>query len=267
MGAAMMLVIVLSGGGCDPHGWLVGDAIMMSDNTRLLPNPEGGWTASLTGTTANVIQASERTSSHFEEVDDGLLAFTNVSMWESNQGEPSITLESSRQQATAVYSAGAYSGGAYSISGLLGGPAFDAVDTLAVRGEGEDPPSIMVDVPMRLENPADVLGPASGFATEVRIPDGAFDLLYVFVVAEDGMAGDDGLMRFVPAADMALDGGDRVEPLLDEAAIAALEDLDLEPITIYFAYYNVVETNLFFPGRTVPIQAGRMFQVAVTDLF
>jgi hypothetical protein len=265
----LTLVVValfcLVGEGC---GVLVekesGDAIMLSDNTQLAVNPGGGWIASGTGVTANVIQAHPDTQDRFDEEGVGLLVFRNVTAWRSNEGLPVIALESSLQNATATYDRTGYP-----ITGLVAGPAFAATDALTITASDPADGSSRVatlDAPPPLADPATVLGPPTGLGTVVRIPDGTFDLLYVFVVANDASPGDDGLMRFVAAEDMALEAGDRVAPLLDPAAERALAERGLVPTTIYFAYFNEVESTPFFPGRAVPIQAGRMFQVAAFDL-
>jgi len=251
---------LLAGCAGDPRDVLgrSGDAIMLSDNTRL-SHDGSSWTAAAPGVTANVIQAHEATAAAFEELAGGTLVFQGVTAWRSQVGDDSITLSSSLQTGTATFD-----GSGYSIGGLAGGPAFAETDTLTVEGSGGG--SVTVDAPPPLADASSFLGEPQGLRTEVRVPDGDFDTLYVFVLADDGSPGDDGLMRFMPPSDMALDGTSRTAPLLDDEAIAAMESRGMTALAIYVAYYNTVESSDFFSGRAVPVQAGRMFQIDPTQL-
>ncbi len=238
-----------------------GDAIMLADNTHL-SHGLAGWAAGPTGVTANIIQADEAVGAAFDALPSGTLVFQNVAAWNSNQGPTSFDLSSSLQHAFAQWD-----GSRYPINGLAAGPAFADTDTLTVLGAGATETSVTVDVPPPLADATQLLDGQNAFATQVRIPDGTFDQLYVFAVADDGSAGDDGLMRFVNAADMTLDGGMRTAPLLDADAIAELDKRSMTVTTIYVAYLDVKETSAFFDGRAVPVQAGRMFQIAASDLW
>jgi hypothetical protein len=239
-----------------------GDAIMLSDNTRL-SRGASTWMAAAPGVTANVIQAHEDTAAFFEDLGGGVLIYEGVTTWRSNEGVPSLTLRSARQTAVAQFD-----GTRYALSGLVGGAAYDPMDMLTVEtsdGDGE-PVSVSVAAPPPPADPTTLLGEPQGLATEVRIADGTFDLMYVFVAAASGGPGDSGLMRFVDAEAMTLDGPDRVAPLLDDASIAALEARSLSPLAIYVAYFYEDESTVFFEGRAVQVQAGRMFQIAPADL-
>lgn len=235
-----------------------GDAIMLSDNTRLF-NDGTSWSAGTPGVTANVIQAGAATEAAFEELEGGTLLFHDVPAWRSNEGNGDLTLGSSLQSATAIFD-----GEGYVLTGLTTGPAFADTDSLTV--EAAEGGAVTVDAPPPLSEPTSLLGDPQGLRTEVSVPDGTFDTLYVYLLADDGSPGDDGLMRFVPAEDMALDGERRTAPLIDEEAIAALDSRGMSPVAIYVAYFNVAESNDFFPGRAVPVQAGRMFQVDPAEL-
>ena len=48
--------------------------------------------------------------------------------------------------------------------------------------------------------------------------------------------------------------------------LADLASLGWTATTVYVAAYRETQSSLFFSGRAVPIQAGRMLQVNVSDL-
>ncbi len=233
------------------------DAIMLSDNVRL-GRDGSGWSAGAAGVTANVIQAHDDTLARFEVEADGLGVFQGMEVWRSNEGPPSLTLRSSLQNAVATFD-----GTSYGFTGLAAGPAFAESDTLTVE---DGATSMTVEAPPPLADPTALLGDPVGLSTPARIPDGTFDLFYVFVLGDDGAPGQDGLMRSIPADSMPLEGGMRVAPLLDDAAVTALESRGITVTAVYVAYYNVEESTAFFPGRGVPVQAGRMFQIDPSDL-
>jgi len=265
LAVALAMASSACGGGSESRrsssSGLYGDAIMLSDNVQLTHNL-GAWKAGATGVTANIIQADSSVTASFSQLPSGTLVFQNVQGWNSNKGPTNFELTTSLQHAYAQWD-----GSRYSITGLAAGAGFADPDTLTVTGAGASTNTETVDAPPPLADASQLLEGQNAFATNVRIPDGTFDQLYVFAVADDGQPGDDGFMRFVKASDMTLDGGMRTAPLLDADAIAELDKRAMTVTTLYVAYFNVKQTSVFFDGRAVPVQAGRMFQVFAADLW
>lgn len=252
-----------------------GDAVMLSDNTRLTRSG-ASWVAQPTGVTANVIAATEALEAKFGAIDSQNVAYDTVTAFESRLGLPRIELRSSQQRA--VF---AHDGTRYVQRGLVGMPAYAANDLLTVTGQLADggtatfadggPAVVTFAAPPPLPNPAQLLGPRAGLSTVVRLPDGTFDALFVTLGARSPRGGEGGLLRTVPAEEMTLNAGVREAPLLDDASLRAVRAWGLDAGTIYFAAYRQRSVEGLFTEsdgglRAVPIQAGRMVQVNVADL-
>ncbi len=256
---ALFGFVTVAGAGCgctDPMSkpGIYGDAVMLAENVRLSSSGTG-WTAGGAGATANCIMGTDDLVSHFVESSNGSLVFMGVSSWTSEQGLTPITLASSLQTATATFSASNYV-----ITGLSGAAVWGASDSLTVTSGST---VIEVPAPDPIPDPTQILGAADGLSTTISFPDGHCDAVTAFIQADM----TSGAMRHVPEADIPLVGGSRVMPIADEATIAMLESEGLVPSMVYFSCMNEVETTDLFPGmRSVPVQAGRMFQVSFADL-
>ncbi len=252
-----------------------GDAVMLSDNTRLTRSG-ASWVAQPTGVTANVIAATEALEAKFGAIDSQNVGYDTVTAFESRLGLPRFELRSSQQRA--VF---AHDGTRYVQRGLVGMPAFAATDLLTVTGQLGDggtatfvdggPVVVTLAAPPPLPNPTELLGPRAGLSTMVRLPDGTFDVLSVSLGARSPRGGEGGVLRTVPAEEMTLNNGVREAPLLDEAALRALKSWGLDAGTLHFAAYRQRSVEGLFTQsdggpRAVPIQAGRMVQVNVADL-
>lgn len=262
--AATAIAVALAGCG-GARGWRGGpeDAVMLSDNTRLT-RTGGAWTAARTGATANVILAHDETRARFTTLASGTTLFDGVAVWRSQSVAASIQLTSSMQQGSATFD-----GTRYVFRGLVAGSAYAAADMLTVRATipGSAPVEVTVPAPAPLADPTALLGTPAGLRTEVRVPDGTFDVLFVYAIGSGGTAGDAGAMRLVQASEMTLAGGLRRAPLLDDVAIDELNTRRIGIVNVYVAYMNQRESAAIFPGlRAVPVQAGRMFQIAIADL-
>ena len=120
-----------------------------------------------------------------------------------------------------------------------------------------------------LADPTALFGARDGLRTNVRLPDGTFDTLFVSVVAGPPGAppGQTGLLRTVRSAQMTLDAGVRSAPALDDQSIAVLSEVGWQVSSLYVAYYREADAGALFPGlRAPPLQAGRMVQVTPADL-
>lgn len=247
---------------------LKGDAVMLSDNTRLTRSG-GQWAAMPVGVTANVIHAHADLDPLFHPLAPGGLVYGGVSTFRSNGGLTPITLRSGRQTGTATFAAGRYT-----IAGLAAGAAFNSTDTLTVEHQPASGPLVSVSVPAPTAPPANpnmVFGPPAGFDTPITLPDGTFDTLYVFLLLRAPGAtpppGEFAVMLFRSASSLTLSNGSRVANLVDGPGLALLRELGWSVQTAYVAAFNTSQTSLFFPGlRAVPVQAGRMFQLSGADL-
>ncbi|MBL8954114.1 MAG: hypothetical protein JNK82_25280, partial [Myxococcaceae bacterium] len=252
-----------------------GDAIMLSDNTRLSRTGDV-WSAQPTGVTANLIAATDAMAPFFGALNDESVGYDQIATFNSRLGFPRVRLQSSAQTATFTHN-----GARYAQTGLVGAPAYAAADTLTVTGLLLDggvatffdggAAVVTVPAPVPLPAPAQLFGPRASLATPIQLPDGTFDVLYVSLGAPSQRGGEGGLFRTVPASAMALDAGIRSAPLLDAEALRALASWGLDAGTVYIAAYRQVEVDGFFTQtdggrRPVPVQAGRMVQVAVPDL-
>lgn len=252
-----------------------GDAVMLSDNTRLTRNG-ASWVAQATGVTANVIAATDALGAKFGALDSHNVGYDTVASFESRLGLPRFELQSSQQRAVFVHN-----GTRYAQTGLVGAAAYGATDTLRVTGQLADGGTatfadggaavVTLAAPAPLPAPSQLFGPRAGLSTLVRLPDGSFDVLYVSLGARSPRGGEGGLFRTVPAAEMTLNNGVREAPLVDEAAQRALRAWGIDAGTVYVAAYRQQSVVGLFTesdggARAVPVQAGRMVQVNVTDL-
>ncbi len=244
---------------CDEQ--IKGDAILLSDNAKVTRGATS-WTVAAPGVSANFIQAHTDVDARFYPLAPSALLYGGVTVFKSNSGLTPVTLKSSVQTATATFN-----GTRYALTGLVAQPAFAASDSLIVSHTSGA--SVTVAAPPPLANINAMFGAPAGWSTQVSIPDGTFDTLYVFAALKPASnpAGEFGLMRFVKAADMTLTGGNRVGPLLDDEARAQVGRLGWSVLSVYVAYLNTAQTTAFFPSsRQVPVQAGRMFQLTPAEL-
>jgi hypothetical protein len=243
-----------------------GDAVMLSENTRLTKSGTG-WSAASPGATANVIAASPAVSVHFFGVGRGTQLYASVPGFTSLPGLSPLQLHSSLQTGTATFD-----GMRYAITGLTGSAVYAATDTLTVThtpSDGGTPVTLSVAAPPPIADVTSLFGARAGLKTTVQLADGTFDVMFVSVVAgpPGAPAGQNGVLRSVAAADMTLVGNLRVAPLVDDETLAAMTELGWVAQTVYVAAYRQTLSPLFFPeAQPVPVQAGRMFQVSVADL-
>ncbi len=252
-----------------------GDAVMLSDNTRLVRSGNV-FNAQPTGVTANVIAATGAVAAKFGPVDEGTTGFDRIAAFTSELGWPKLQLRSGAQ--TGVFT---HNGARYQQQGLVGAAAYGVTDTLTVTalladgGIATKPDGGLAQhtlaAPGALPPPSTLLGPLAGLATPIRLVDGSFDVMFVSIETPSPRGGSAGLQRVVRAADMVLDGGYREAPLLDAVARAALVKWGLTPSSVYVAAYRQQSVDdLFFTAdggaRAVPLQAGRMVQLTVSEL-
>lgn len=252
-----------------------GDAIMLSDNTRLTRSGTT-WNAQPTGVTANLIVATDSVRASFSQLSAETVAYDGVTSFQSVVGFPRVRFQSSRQ--TAVFT---HTGTRYVQSGLVGGPAYATTDSLTITGLLQDggvglfadggAATLTVVAPPGLPPPSQLFGTRAGLETEVRLPEGSFDVLFVSCSGASRDGGEGGLFRTVPASSMTLDGGIRTAPLLAPEDVRALASWGVAPTTVYVAAYRQLEASdwFFTPDGgplSVPVQAGRMVQVSTADL-
>ncbi|MEO0605742.1 MAG: hypothetical protein AAF211_30195 [Myxococcota bacterium] len=233
------------------------DAVMLSDSTQATWRGSA-WELGGTGTTANVIAASEETEAAFTATERGEAVFEGVTAFRSLQGPDTITLRSSLQSVTARFDSDRYV-----IEGLQARGSYAVMDTLIVEADGN---AVEVEAPMLLPDPDAWIGAPDGLRTEVLLSDGAFDGLFVYVLATGSeQPGQSGAIGFVAAEELALDGGLRTGPLLSEATVAELDARGLVPTDLWFGPMNVAGQDGWFE-REVPVQAGRLVQTTGADL-
>ncbi|MEM6928481.1 MAG: hypothetical protein AAF602_16215 [Myxococcota bacterium] len=234
------------------------DEAMISNSTRTEYRGKS-WDAGGTGTTANVLAASEETQAAFTETARGEGVFEGVTAFTSLQGPDIITLSSSMQSATARFDSGRYV-----IEGLQAAAAFAAEDTLTVEADGE---TVEVDAPMPLPADPDTwLSAPDGLQTEVSLADGSFDGLFVYLLATgSSQPGQAGALGFVRSEELALEDGLRTGPLLSPTTIAELDARGLTPTDLWFGPMNVARQEGWFE-RELSVRAGRLFQTTGADL-
>ncbi len=252
-----------------------GDAVMLSDNTRLTRSG-ASWSAQATGVTANLIASSDAISKNFAALNAESVGVDGIGTFSGRVGLPRFRFVSGRQTAT-----WSHNGTGYTQTGLVAGAAYNATDSLTVTGLFADggtatlpdagPAVVTLNAPPLLPAAGQLFGPRAGLATPVRLPDGTFDTLYVSLLAPSARGGSGGIFRTVRAVDMALDGGLREAPVLDDASLQAISDWGIDGGTVYIAAYRQQSVEGFFSetdggARAVPVQAGRMVQVNVADL-
>ncbi len=252
-----------------------GDAVMLSDNTRLT-RTGSTWSAAATGVTANLIAATDSISENFGALNPDSVGLDAVTAFTGRVGLPKFRFVSGRQTATWTHN-----GNGYTQTGLVGGAAFNTTDTLTVTGLNADGGTasfpdggaavVVVSAPSPLPAGGAIFGARNGLATQVRLPDGTFDALYVSLTAPSPRGGTGGIFRTVLASRMALDAGMREAPLLDDESLRAVMSWGLDAGTVYIAAYRQAQVSGFFTetdggARVVPVQAGRMVQVNVPDL-
>ncbi len=251
------------------------DALLLADQQKLTRTGTT-WTAAATGVQASVLVASDPLGLKVAALSKQSVGYDNVTNFQSRHGAPRLKFVSSLQMAFFEYN-----GGRYGQKGLMSTPAFAATDSLTVTGLDEDGGtafkpdggSMVLTVPAAGALPAftQLFGPLAGYATPVRLVDGTFDVLYVSVGSPSPRMGEGGVFRTVRAADMVLDGGYREAPVLDPASIRALSAWGIDAGTVYIAALRQRDADGFFKEsdagvRVVPVQAGRMVQVNVSDL-
>ncbi len=256
---AMGLAVAACGSKAPPEEEEGGDALMLSDVT-VLARAGSTWNAGATSVSANVVHASSQVTQYFTRATSDCLVYAGVLNWVSDKGLSPLTLTSSRQKATA-----SWTGTRYNITGLKAGAAFNTSDTLTVQASAGATESVQAPAAV---NAATVLGTPSGLSTEFRAPDGGFDYFYVFMQDTGLGPGQSGVMCFIKHDDMKLSGGQRTAPLFSAAIQAEMTRRSMTPKTIWAAIYRWKDSSKFFPGaaRTVPVQAGRMFQVSAQNL-
>ncbi len=269
-GGVIALVGLLAGGAAcaatpendgGPDGDPSTDAVMMADFTQVSWDG-AGWTAGATSAAANLVHATDERLASFIDAPPSCNVFVDVETWDSNAGVSPISLTSSLQAATATWDAGA---SRYQIDGLVGSAIFGADDTLTVSFDGGDE---VLDAPPDFADAGELLGDPAGAATRFFAPDGAFDGVFVYVVASGGSVGDSGALCWYAASTMDLDGGFRSVELLDQATVDGLAAEGLTVTGISVAYMTLAFTDGLFPDqeRPAPLQAGRMINVSAADL-
>ena len=174
-----------------------------------------------------------------------------------------------------------HNGNGYVQTGLVAGAAYNATDSLTVTGQLANgstavlpdggPAVVVLSAPPPLPAGAQLFGAREGLSTRVRLPDGTFDVLYIALTAPSPAGGTGGIFRTVLAANMPLDAGIREAPVMDPASLRALSAWGIDAGTVYIAAYRQQDVEGFFTNtdggvRRVPVQAGRMVQVSVSDL-
>ncbi len=257
------------------------DAILVA-STFSLSRYDDGETVGLTavggtaGFAVNVVHAHDDVLADFRDLDATTSIYEHVPVFRSNEGPEEFTFQIVNQsfgspEAVAASGTATYDGTRYVVSGFTG-PAADYGEMGRLRVTATPPgatdPVIHDVFPLsrRFEAPAAfAFGPLAGLATEFRVPDGSWGFAYVLVTATGG-AGESGVLRLVPRADMALVGGERVMPILPASAIAALADGGLTASEVYVGLVDQEEEPAYFPGlRPIPIQAGWLYRIAAPD--
>lgn len=229
-------------------------AVMLSNLDTDCTASGGAITCARTSAAANVIYASEATEAGFTAFDARTVIFAGVTSWTSERGASPIVLTTPRATVTATYGTDRYA-----ISGLA--RPFDGEETLTVTAPGASP----AVAPVTLEAPAGPprFGTLEGLRTEVRLPDGGFDALFVY--ARDA-AGASGVLYEIDAADMTRRGSDRVAPILPDPVIAELASRGIVLVAVTLGPYRDVETTVLFPTGAAPVQAGYLVEVPVSEL-
>jgi hypothetical protein len=229
-------------------------AVMLSNFDTDCTAVAGTIACSRLSAAANVIYASAATEAGFTTFDPETTIFEGVSVWSSERGVSPIVLTTPRATVTATYGTDRYA-----ISGLT--RPFAGAETLTLTVPGASP---AID-PVVLTAPPDPprFGAPSGLATEVRVAEGTFDVLFVY--ASDA-AGTSGVLREIPASTMTLRGSDRVAPILPADVVAALDARGIVLSHVTVGPYREVWTSALFSAGEVPLQAGYLVDVPVAAL-
>lgn len=229
-------------------------AVMLSNLDTDCTAVAGTIACSRLSAAANVIYASAATEAGFTTFDPETTIFEGVSVWSSERGVSPIVLTTPRATVTATYGTDRYS-----ISGLA--RPFAGAETLTLTVPGASP---AID-PVVLTAPPDPprFGAPSGLATEVRVADGTFDVLFVYASDSPGTSG---LLREIPASAMTLRGSDRVAPILPADVVAALDARGIVLSHVTVGPYREVWTSALFSAGEVPLQAGYLVDVPVAAL-
>lgn len=222
----------------------------------------GTWTAGPTSVTANLISSAPALGAHLEKISAECHGYTDVSTYDSLEGLSPITLQTSTQSATATYD-----GREYSITGLVNAPGFAASnDTLTLSATDANGGTVTASVatPPAMTDPNLNLGAPNGLATVFSAPDGAFDVMYVFV-ALSGSSADAGASCEFPASAMTAAGAYRTHALVDDATAAWIAAKGLTPTDVYVAWMKTAPAPGFFK-RDVELQAGQMFHISASNL-
>lgn len=212
----------------------------------------------MTGSLANVIVPAPSITAQLSDLNPTTTLFEGVTNWDSVAGPSTLEFTTQTHTVTATYN-----NGRYEFEGLTPGPVFTHPENLLVSGASPSASTpVTVEVPSIAITGGEllpVLGDVNGLETEMRFPDGQFDAMYVYATATgSSVDGEAGVMRLVPAVDMALDGANiRSAPLFDQATRAELEALGLTLDTILVGPVHVETNDALFPGETVPVMAGR----------
>ena len=223
------------------------------------------WGSTQVSVAANLIVTTPDNLEHWEGVSEFCQVGMNIPNFNSVEGVSPIMMTTSAQQATATWT-----GSVYEITGLVAGPAFlSSNDSLTLSHQGTATLSETIPAPPGLSDVNLHLGAPAGLATTFGGPDGTFDYIYTLIALDDGNADFDGVSCLFPHDEGTLTGGFRSHPLLDEDAIAWIQENSIATGSFGFgAYVNSREVDGFFDDPETPfsITAGRMVQFDPADL-
>lgn len=151
----------------------------------------------------------------------------------------------------------------------VGTKAYDDPDTIEFSTTGSVTETASFAAPAALD-PATFLTAGNGFANEISLADGSFDMVIVKLNLKGGTYGQH-LLRYIRAADMTLDNGMRKAPIMDSDALTAAAAKGLTPdeptgamasdtLTITVVTEKVVD-NIGPGGRSIPVYAGQRYQM------
>ena len=249
-------------GGTPPTDVILGQ-ITAKDVSNVAVDGDGNYLPPLAGPgTGVIVQKLTPEVIDLSEYISQACAITREPDYPSEQGLSPIRLTTSTQDLVAVYE-----GDRYRVDGLVADAAYDTDDeSLEIAYDGAEPFSEMVQAPPALNDPNDHLGPRDGLATEVRMPDGEFDVVVVSISASDGVNPYDVDCTYT-AESMAMANGVRATPMVDSDARDELASRGIVAINVIVSIDNQMMSDRFFPGaEPIALRAGRAVSLSAASL-
>lgn len=252
------------------------DKIILTDwswITRINTTDGRVWFPTSPRASAQVYFADADALNSYEKVSDTtLFASAGVNRYGEQGPATEYKLKSSIQDVTFSWDDQAGFGYAppMGLDSSIGSTAFAATDTLEFSTTGGLTESATFAAPPPLD-PATFLTAGNGFANEMNLADGTFDMVIVTLLMQGGGTNGAHLLRFIKHDDMTLDNGMRKAPIMDQAALTAAAAkgytpfepsgaMVFETLVMTVVTHKVVD-NIGPGGRSVPVYAGHTYKI------